>query len=144
MNVRALRIVAAGMALSVVAVAALVFLADRRSAVLAPTPEAVHLANVGTMIAMGLAFALIAASEIAWKIVSGGGSSPADGARAARAFIVRTALREAAALIGCAAALPAASAGVLRAYPAYWADLAPAALFVSYLWAHWPSESSQA
>ena len=45
-------------------------------------------------------------------------------------------------MLGGVAALLAASAGVLRIYPAYWAALAPAALFWSYLYAHWPSDAN--
>jgi hypothetical protein len=109
-----------------------------RSAGVVPTPEQLKTANLLTAMAMGGAVAAIVASEAAWRgmILRGQGPMPA---RATTAFVVRVALREGSALFGLVAGLVAAQRGVLRVYPAYWADLVPFALFLSFAATHWPS-----
>lgn len=127
-----LRAAAAGMGASVAALAAAAVWIHLGRPAGAPPPslEALRVVNLLTAAAMALAAVLIGASEAAWRRAK----DPRSG------FIVRTALREAAALAGGGVALAAAYSGALRAYPAYWANLVPAVLFASYLWAHWPDE----
>ena len=96
-----------------------------------PTVEAVRLINTLTFVAMGAALAAIIVSEVAWRSLRSKSLHPA--------FIVRLALREGGALLGMTVAYIAALNGVLRAYPAYWVDLAPFALFLGFLATHWPS-----
>lgn len=137
---RALRVIALGMGAGVALLSGLVVWLALRAPERAPSLESVRAVNAATLIAMVLALASIAASEIAWKARLRGAAAEDLDRRAAQAFLLRSILREAGALFGCAAAFPAAMGGVLRAYPAYWADLAPAALFGSYLWLHWPTD----
>jgi hypothetical protein len=87
---------------------------------------------------MVVAFASIVGSELAWRLILRKGSG-ALGGRVMTAYIVRLALREGAGLIGMTAAYLAALNGVLRAYPAYWVNLAPFGLFLGFLAAHFPS-----
>jgi hypothetical protein len=48
-------------------------------------------------------------------------------------------MREGAALLGVVVCIISAKSGVMHLYPAYWANLAGAALFWFYLVVHWPS-----
>ena len=103
------------------------------------TPENVRLINLLTTIAMGVTLSAIAVSEFLWRRMLR--AAPADGLAAAvqQAFIIRLACREGAGLLGLTVAYLAALNGTLRAYPAYWVDAAPAALFVGFVALHWPS-----
>ncbi len=104
-----------------------------------PTPEEIRLINLLTGAAMVCALIAIVASEVVWKAqLKALTAERAEGALQT-AFIVRSALREGAALMGCVVALLAALNGTLHVYPAYWIDLGPAALFFGYLFLHWPS-----
>jgi hypothetical protein len=104
-----------------------------------PTPQSLRTVNLLTMIAMAYAFGGIVVSELLWRSTLRGATAENVGATASKAFIIRSAVREGAALLGAVVVLLAATGGVLRLYPAYWANLVPAALFWSYLWAHWPT-----
>ena len=132
-QLRSLQFIAGGMGMGVALLSGVVvFLYFKGGR--AVTPEALRVINHLTALAMGATVVAIVASEILWKSVAkqGPGSVTA-------AFIARSACREGAALLGCVTALLGAMNGVLRAYPAYWADMAPAALFWGYLYLHWPS-----
>lgn len=102
--------------------------------------NAARFINIMTMVAMGWTLAAIAAGEFMWRrgVRAIAESSSADAA-VATAFILRLALREGAAMLGLVVCFLAARNGVLRAYPAYWVNAAPAALFLFFLWARWPS-----
>jgi len=104
-----------------------------------PSPREVATVNLMTMIAMAVAVAAIVASEFLWKSALRRADEGNVNAVVRTAFVARTALREGAALLGGAVALVAARNGTLRVYPAYWADLAPAALFLGYLVLHRPT-----
>ncbi|MDE2142443.1 MAG: hypothetical protein KGJ84_08545 [Elusimicrobia bacterium] len=106
------------------------------------TPEGLRLINLLTGMAMAGTVVAIMASEILWKSVLSRGTGGAAGRTVVGAFIARSACREGAALLGCVTALLAAMNGVLRAHPAYWVDMAPAVLFWSYLYVHWPSATN--
>jgi hypothetical protein len=136
---RTLRAVAFAMCNAVLALVALAVFFHFRSASLVPDPGMVKLVNGMTMLAMGLACAAIVLSEIVWKKMLAGATAADANRKVVSAYAVRAALREGAALLGCAALFVAAHSGVLRAYPSYWVDLAPAGLFISFLYAHWPS-----
>ena len=135
---RLLRLIAGGMGAGVVALAAAAVFMHLRAEGRVPTPSELRTANALTTAAMAAALAAIVGAQLAWKAAMAG-SGDLD-ARLRKAFILRTALREAGALPGCVAALLAAGWGVMRVYPAYWALLVPAGLFFSYLAAHWPSD----
>ena len=104
-----------------------------------PDPKSIQTINAMTTTAMVLALGMIVASEFVWRSVlrQPGGTL---GSRVQTAFIVRLAMRESAALLGLVVAFLAARGGVLRVYPAYWAALAPFALFLGFLAVHWPAE----
>ena len=102
-----------------------------------PDAGVAHRVNTMTRTAMILALALIVASEFVWRtLIKAEGSLDS---RVRTAFIVRLSMREGAALLGLAVAFLAARSGVLRLYPAYWANLAPFGLFLIFLYAHWPT-----
>lgn len=103
-----------------------------------PTPQAVQFINTMTTVAMVGALALIIASEIAWRSLLRKSSGALSG-RVHIAYIVRLACREGAGLLGMTVAYLSALNGVLRAYPAYWVNLAPWALFLGFLVTHWPT-----
>jgi hypothetical protein len=105
----------------------------------APTPQSLKVVNTMTILSMAASFAAIVASEFAWKKMLIGAVEGNVNSKTQTAFIVRAALREGAALAGAVTLLLACQDGVLRAYPAYWVDLVPAALFWSFLYLHWPS-----
>ena len=136
---RSLRAISAAMGAGIGLLAAIVVFFHVRSQGIFPTAESVRLANLLTMSASGFAVATIVASELLWKALLKGAEESNANARLRTAFVVRTAAREGGALLGGVAALLAANAGVLRIYPAYWTALAPAVLFWSYLYLHWPS-----
>lgn len=104
------------------------------------TPDDARLINLLTTVAMGFTLAAIAVSEFLWRRMLR--SVPAGSLAGAvqQAFILRLACREGAGLLGLTVAYLAALNGTLRAYPAYWVDAAPAALFVGFVALHWPSE----
>ena len=130
---RTLRVIALAMGLGILLLSGMVAYFSLTS-VHTATPEGLRTINLLTAMAMGVTLTSIIASEILWKTLMKGGAGALQSA-----FIARTACREGGALIGCVAALLAAMNGVLRLYPAYWANMAPAVLFWSYLYVHWPS-----
>jgi hypothetical protein len=134
-----LRTIAFAMGLGVALLAAVSFFLYARSGAAVPTTQSLKVVNTMTIFSMAAAVAAIFASEIVWKKMLSGATAGDVNARTQVAFIVRTALREAAALAGTVTFFLACQDGVLRAYPAYWVDLAPAALFWSFLYLHWPS-----
>lgn len=133
-----LKVISAAMGLGIALLAGIVVFTHVTNARPA-TPEALRTVNVFTALTMGAALAAIILSEIAWKVLLRRAAAGAFAQKIAGAFIARMACREGAALLGCVTALLAAMSGVLRAYPAYWANLAPAVLFWSYLYLHWPT-----
>lgn len=140
---RTLQVISLAMGLGIALLCGFVAVTHFRAAHPA-SPESVRLVNVFTAAAMGLTVAMIVVSEVLWKLLlTKRGAKPLSQA-VIGAFIVRLACREGAALAGCVAALLAAMGGVLRAYPAYWANLAPAVLFWSYLFLHWPTAENLA
>jgi len=133
-----LKVISAAMGLGIALLSGIVvftYVTNARPA----TPEALRTVNVFTAITMGVALAAIILSEILWHALLKRAAAGAFAQKLAGAFIARMACREGAALLGCVTALLAAMSGVLRAYPAYWANLAPAVLFWSYLYLHWPT-----
>lgn len=133
-----LKVISAAMGLGIALLAGIVVFTHFTNARPA-TPEALRTVNVFTAVTMGVALAAIVASEVLWNALLKRAGAGDFAQRLTGAFIARMACREGAALVGCVAALLAAMSGVLRAYPAYWANLAPAALFWSYLYLHWPT-----
>jgi hypothetical protein len=105
----------------------------------AASPENVRFINMMTAFAMGGTVAAIVASEAMWKSLLSQAAPEEAGKAFTSAFIVRSACREGAAMMGSVTALLAALNGVLRANPAYWINAAPTVLFFSYLYVHWPS-----
>lgn len=135
-----LRTIAFAMGNGVALLAAIaVFFYVRSAAAAAPTLQALRLVNTMTALSMAAAVGAIVVSEIVWRRMLAGTTIENVNAKTQTAFIVRTALREGAALAGTVTLLIAAQNGVLRAYPAYWADLVPAVLFWSFLYLHWPT-----
>jgi hypothetical protein len=104
-----------------------------------PTPESLRTLNAFTIVSMAVALAAILLSEAMWRSQLRGATAENVAAKATSALVLRSALREGSALLGAVAVLLAAQGGILRLYPAYWANLAPAALFWFYLGAHWPT-----
>ena len=136
---RTLRVIAFAMGNGIALLSAISIYFYWRSAVAAPTPQSLKLVNMLTVLSMAASFAAIVVSEIAWKKILTRAVAEDVNAKTQGAFIVRAALRECAALAGTVTFFLACQDGVLRAYPAYWVDLAPAALFWSFLYLHWPS-----
>lgn len=133
-----LKVISAAMGLGIALLAGIVaftYVTNARPA----TSEALRTVNVFTAVTMGAALAAIVLSEVLWNALLKRAGAGGFAQRLTGAFIARMAYREGAALLGCVTALLAAMSGVLRAYPAYWADLAPAVLFWSYLYLHWPT-----
>lgn len=96
--------------------------------------------NIMTMVAMGWTLAGIAAGEFVWRYCVRRVENPAEAdATVQMGFTLRLAFREGTAILGLVVCFLAAGNGVLRAYPAYWVNAAPAALFLFFLWARWPS-----
>jgi hypothetical protein len=136
---RTLRIVAFAMGTGLVLLAALSIFFYERSSAVVPTPQSLRLINTLTIISAGYALVTIVLSEILWKRVLSGVVAADANAKTQQAFVVRAATREGGALLASVTFFLACGDGVLRAYPAYWIDLAPAALLLSFLYLHWPS-----
>jgi hypothetical protein len=136
---RSLRVIAFAMGNGIALATVISLFVYARSAEASPSPQSLKLVNRLTVLSMAASFAAIVVSEIAWKRMLAAASATDVNARTRTAFVVRSALREGAALAGVATFFLACLSGVLRAYPAYWIDLAPAALFWSFLCLHWPS-----
>lgn len=138
---RTLSIIAAAMGMGVVLIC-LVVAAMHVQSTRTPSPEDVRLVNALVGAAMVAALVAIVASETVWKAQLKALTPENVDGGVQTAFIIRTALREASAMFGAVAALIAALNGTLHVYPAYWAALVPAALFLGYLAMHWPSEDN--
>ncbi|MDP3543391.1 MAG: hypothetical protein Q8T11_13060 [Elusimicrobiota bacterium] len=136
---RQLQVIAFAMGAGLALMAGLVFWAHHHAAAAVPSPAQVKSINALTAVMMGVALALIVASELAWRFLLRGSARPLSG-RLQAAFIARLACREGAGLLGLTVAYIAAISGVLRVYPAYWVNLAPFALFLVFLASHWPTE----
>ncbi|MFI5344884.1 MAG: hypothetical protein ACHQ51_00775 [Elusimicrobiota bacterium] len=136
-----LQTIAGAMGLGIVMLAAFVVFTYFQNARVA-TVEGLRLINLFTALTMGVTVAAIVGSEIAWKTMLARVRADPSGKSLTTAFIIRTACREGAAMLGCVTTLLAAMNGVLRANSVYWADMAPAALFWSYLFLHWPSAAN--
>jgi hypothetical protein len=136
---RILRTIAFAMGTGVALLAAVSIVLYSRSATAVPTPQSLKLINMLTIVSMAGSVAAIVASELLWKQMLSRATSANVNASTQVAFIVRAATREGAALAGTVTFFLACQDGVLRAYPAYWVDLAPAVLFWSFLYLHWPS-----
>jgi hypothetical protein len=136
---RTLRVIAFAMGNGIALLTAISVFFYWRSNAAAPTPQSLKLVNSLTIFSAAASFLAIVVSELVWKKMLAGASAADVNAKTQAAFIVRAALRECAALAGGVTLLLACQDGVLRAYPAYWVDLAPAALFWSFLYLHWPS-----
>ena len=136
---RTLRVIAFAMGNGIALLTAIAVFFYWRSNAAAPTPQSLKLINSLTIFTAAAALAAIVSSEFVWKTMILGATPANVNATVQSAFIVRAALREGAALAGCVTLLLASQDGVLRAYPAYWVDLVPAALFWSFLYLHWPS-----
>ena len=136
---RTLRVISFAMGNGIALLTAISIFFYWRTSGAAPTPQSLKLINNLTIFSAAAAFAAIVVSELVWKKMLSGASLEDVNAKTQTAFILRSALRESAALVGGVTLLLACQDGVLRAYPAYWVDLAPAALFWSFLYLHWPS-----
>jgi hypothetical protein len=136
---RTLRVIAFAMGNGIALLTAVAVFYYWRSNAAAPTPQSLKLINSLTIFSAAAAFVAIVVSELVWKKMLAGASEANVNATTQSAFILRAALREGAALAGCVTLFLSAQDGVLRAYPAYWVDLAPAVLFWSFLYLHWPS-----
>lgn len=133
-----LRVLSAAMGAGIALLIAISLFFYSRAPGVFPDPRAVRGINTLTMISMAASIAAIVASEAVWKIILRGAVEVNINARTRTAFIVRSALREGAALMGSVTFFLACQNGVLRAHPAYWVDLVPAGLFWFYLYVHWP------
>ena len=142
-TVQQLQIIAFSMGAGLVTMSSLIAWFYFKAAELAPASEHVRAVNSLTTIAMLVAVSCIVASEIVWRQVLKK-STGALSDRVRTAFIVRLALREGAGLVGMVVAYIAALNGVLRAYPAYWVNLAPYGLFLGFLATHWPTSGKLA
>lgn len=138
---RILRTITGAMAAGIALCAVVIVVLHARSTA-SPDPGAVRLVNVMTTVAMGGALAGIIVSEALWRVLLR--REGPLGARVQSAFIARLAAREAAAFFGLVAGILAANGGVLRVYPAYWANLVPAGLFFVFVATHWPSDAALA
>jgi len=136
---RTLRLISFAMGLGIVFLALISFIFYTRSSSVVPAPSAVRMINLLTVISMGYALATIVVSEILWKKMIAGAVAADVNMKVQKAYIVRSVTREGGALLGAVTFFIACQNGVLRAYPAYWIDLVPAALFWSFLYVHWPS-----
>ena len=137
---RTLRTIAFAMGNGVAMLGAIaVFYYYRSSAAAAPAPQTLRFVNLMTILSMAASVGTTFVSEVVWRRMLAGITAADVNARTQTAFIARAALREGAALAGTVTLFLAAQDGVLRAYPAYWVDLAPSILFWSFLYVHWPS-----
>lgn len=136
---RVLQVIAASMAFGVLVMLGLT-LYFRAVAADAPDPAQVRFINAFTMAVMVWCAGAIFFSEFIWRRNLRAVENPAHvSGMVQTAYIVRLALREGAALLGMIVCLLAAMKGVLKAYPAYWVNAAPAALFLFFLAVNWPS-----
>jgi hypothetical protein len=136
---RILRVIAFAMGNGIALLTGISIFLYARSTAGSPSLSSLRFINLMTALSMAASVAAIVASEILWKTLLRGAAAADVNAKTQAAFIVRSAVREGAALLGSVTFFLACQDGVLRAYPAYWADLVPAGLFVSYLYLHWPS-----
>jgi hypothetical protein len=136
---RTLRTIGFAMGMGLALLSAVSIFLYARSLSVVPTPQSVKFINMLTILSAAYAFGAIVVSEILWKKMLGGAVAADVNAKTQLAFIIRAATREGAALLGGVTFFLACSDGVLRAYPAYWIDLAPTVLFWSFLYLHWPS-----
>ncbi len=133
-----LKIIAFAMGGGLTLMAGLIFWSYLNAAAKRPTPNEVQSINTLTTVVMVAALLAIVASEVVWRVIVR--KTPgALSARVSTAYIARLACREGAGLFGMTVAYIAALNGVLRAYPAYWVNLAPFVLFLLFLATHWPS-----
>jgi hypothetical protein len=114
-----------------------------KSAGVVPAPEQVRTDNALTMVAMAAGAALIVASEAVWRASLRASPGPLSH-QILNAFVARAAMRECAALLGLVVAFLCARNGVLRLYPAYWANVAPFGLFLVFAKMHWPTAENLA
>lgn len=136
---RSLRVIVGAMGAGLAMLtAAILYIHFFQAAGRVPTPRSVGFINLMTMVAMTVAVAGIGASEFLWRRMLRTLPGTLD-EKVSQALVLRSALREGPALLGLVTLFLAAQGGVLRVYPAYWADAAPAALFWSYLFLHWPT-----
>jgi hypothetical protein len=135
---RQLSIIALAMGAGLAMMAGLVFWTHINAPAKVPTPAGVKFINTLTIAAMVYGLLSIIGSEGLWRSILRRTPGALSG-RVQSAFIVRMACREGGGLLGLTVAYLAALNGVLRAYPAYWVNLAPCALFLGFLAAHWPS-----
>jgi hypothetical protein len=133
-----LRVILFAMAAGLCLLAALIVYFYARSAGAVPSAAQVRAENTMTLVAMAFAAATIVVSEAVWRGALRGARGPFP-SRVQTAFLARAALREGAALFGLVAALLGAQNGVLRLYPAYWANFAPLGLFLVFAKLHWPT-----
>ena len=132
-----LKIIALAMGGGLTMMAGLILWSYLNAAAKTPTLNEVRSINTLTIAIMVAALLAIVASEVAWRFLLK--TSGAFGVRVQIAYIVRLACREGAGLLGMTVTYVAALNGVLRAYPAYWVNLVPFALFLGFLAAHFPS-----
>lgn len=135
---RQLQVIACAMGGGLVMMAGLVAWSYVNAEAKIPAPNDIRMINLLTTVSMAVAVVSIVASEFVWRAILRKATG-ALGGRVMTAYIVRLAMREGAGLLGMTVAYLAAVNGVLRAYPAYWVNLAPFALFLGFLAAHFPS-----
>ncbi|MBI3288569.1 MAG: hypothetical protein HYZ74_03520 [Elusimicrobia bacterium] len=140
-HARVMAIIASAMAAGLTLMAGLVVWSHIRSIGKIPTAIQLRSINILTACAMLGAVAAIVVSEVLWRTMLRRAQGPLS-ARVQSAFIVRFACREGAALPAMAVAYMAAMDGILRAYPAYWANLIPYGLFLGFLAAHRPTAAA--
>lgn len=140
---RALRLIAAGMGACMLALAGVAAWFALSPGAEPPAPGDVRLVNGLTTAVMGWTLATVIAGELLWRRALRRVDHPARADDAVKAgFILRVALREGPAALGLALVAFAGREGVLRAYPAYWVNAVPAALFLGFLAARWPTLES--
>lgn len=138
-SARALRPVTGGMAAGIVGFAAFVAWSYAGGGTV-EQPNAARFINIMTMAAMAWSLAGIMAAEFMWRRTVRAIERPADAdASVQTAYILRLALREGGALLGLVVCFLACGNGVLRAYPAYWVNAAPAVLFLFFVYVRWPT-----
>jgi hypothetical protein len=138
-----MRIILGAMAYGVVLYFGIVVFLSLRAAGRTPDAAIVGLVNSLTIVTMACAVAAVVASEFFWRKMIRAAAADFD-RKVAGAFILRSALREIPALLGLTALLLSAVNGVLRVFPAYWVNAAPAGLFIFFAVAHWPSPEALA
>ena len=137
---RSLRLIAAAMGGAVLALAGVATWAALSPGAEPPSAGDVRLVNGLTTAIMGWTLVTVIAGEVLWRRALRRVENPAHADSAVRAgFIMRAALREGPAALGLGAVAFAGREGVLGAYPAYWVNAVPAALFLGFLAARWPT-----